>query len=445
MQRRRPPFLALLPLLAFAVVACSPEGTGSDAAASGDGSPGTAAATDAPACDPDDGGLELPEGFCALVVAEDLGRARHLAVAENGDLYVALRDSDEVPGGVLALRDTSGDGRVDVTRRLAQDMGGTGLELHEGHLYYGRDDAVLRWERPEGVLAPEGDPEPIVRGLRASGGHAAKPLALDGEGSLYVNVGAPSNACQEEQRSQGSPGRDPCPELEENGGVWRFAADRTGQTQSDGQRFATGMRNAVALAHNPGDGRLYAAIHGRDQLDQLWPDHFTREERAEKPSEEFVRVTEGADFGWPYCHHDPELDRKVLAPEYGGDGREVGRCAGKDDPLLAFPAHWGPNDLLFYTASRFPERYRGGAFLAFHGSWNRAPLPQEGYRVVFVPFEDGEPTGEWSDFATGFRQEGQGPREADHRPAGLAVGPDGSLYVSDDQAGWIWRIVPAGS
>lgn len=448
MDRARPPrgsALALIPLLALAA-ACGGE---SRAAAGGDSAadderPASASSADGQAaCAPDDGSLELPDGFCAQVVAKGIGNARHLAVDERGDLYVALRSGrgpDGEPGGVLALRDTTGDGVADVTRRVTRDMGGTGVAVRDGHLYYGRDDAVLRWDLPAGELAPSGEPETIVGGLRHEGGHAAKPLAFDGEGHLYVNIGSPSNACQEEQRSRGSPGIDPCPQLEQNAGIWRFDADRTGQTQADGQRFATGMRNTVALTFDPEGGHLWAAIHGRDQLAQLWPDLYTREESAQLPAEELVRVEEGDDYGWPYCYYDQVQGEKVLAPEYGGDGQEVGRCAGKDEPLVAFPGHWAPNGIHVYTGDQFPGRYRGGAFVAFHGSWNRAPLPQEGYKVVFVPFEGGEPTGEWTEFALGFRQEGQGPREADHRPSGLAQGPDGSLYVTDDQAGWIWRI-----
>ncbi len=445
MDRRFPPrayALALVPLLALAA-AC-----GGDATAGGEGSPSDEAAAAAEACAPDDGGLELPDGFCAQVVAKEVGRARHIAVDASGDVYVALRSGrgeDAEPGGIVALRDTTGDGVADVSGRIDSDIGGTGVAVRGGHLWFGRDDAVLRWDLPEGALLPEGEPETIVRGLRHEGGHAAKPLAFDGDGNLYVNVGSPSNACQEEERSRRSPGLDPCPQLETNAGIWRFDADAAGQTQADGGRFATGMRNTVALAWNPVDEHLYAAIHGRDQLAQLWPDLYTQEESAELPAEEFVRVEEGDDFGWPYCYHDHRQGQKVLAPEYGGDGEEVGRCAEKEDPLVAFPGHWAPNGLHFYTGDQFPERYRGGAFVAFHGSWNRAPRPQEGYKVVFVPFEDGEPTGEWEEFALGFREEGQGPREADHRPSGLAQGPDGSLYVTDDQAGWIWRIRRVGS
>ncbi len=130
----------------------------------------------------------------------------------------------------------------------------------------------------------------------------------------------------------------------------------------------------------------------------------------------------------------------MLAPEYGGDGRKAGRCAEKIEPIVAFPAHWGPNGLLFYSGAQFPERYRGGAFIAFHGSWNRAPLPQGGYNVVFVPFAGDRPAGVWEIFADGFAGPDVSPRGAEHRPVGLAQGPDGSLYVSDDRGGRIYRI-----
>jgi glucose/arabinose dehydrogenase len=185
-------------------------------------------------------------------------------------------------------------------------------------------------------------------------------------------------------------------------------------------------------------------IHGRDQLSSLWGEHFTDEDNAEKPSEEFVRIEEGDDFGWPYCYHDPFTNVKVLAPEYGGDGVTVGRCADKKDPIIGFPAHWAPNDLEFYTGTQFPQAYRGGAFVAFHGSWNRAPMTQAGYNVAFVPFRGDEATGEWEAFADGFAGEDVSPRGALARPVGLAMGPDGSLYISDSQKGKIWRVMYKG-
>lgn len=389
-------------------------------------------------CDPDNGGLTLPEGFCAVVVADEIGAARHLTVAPNGDVFVALRD-----GGVAALRDTTEDGRADIVRRFG-DEGGTGIALWNGFLYFGTTDAVIRWPLPEGSLEPSGPAEVVAGSLLDRRQHSAKSIAIHAD-TLWVNIGAPSNACQQEGRTPGSPGMDPCPLLDESGGIWAFNASRTGQTQADGTRYATGLRNVVALAADHASGQLYGVQHGRDQLSQLWPDLYTEEESAELPAEEFVEIDAGDDFGWPYCYYDWQTDRKVLAPEYGGDGEIVGRCEDKEDPVIAFPGHWAPNGLVFYTgADLFPERYHDGAFIAFHGSWNRAPLPQQGYNVVFVPFRNGSPTGEYETFADGFAGGERSPGAARHRPSGVAVGPDGSLFISDDEGGRIWRVSYSG-
>jgi glucose/arabinose dehydrogenase len=375
-------------------------------------------------------------------VADDVGRARHLVVTERGDIYVALRDGRTTAGGILALRDTTGDGRADVRGRFEGSGGGTGIGLLDDHLYFGHDGAVLRYRLRSGRLVPLDDPEVVVADLPSAGSHAAKSIALGANGSLFVNVGSLSNSCQGDDRAPGSAGKDPCPELERRAGVWRFEANKLGQTQADGERWASGLRNTVALALDPGSGDLFGVVHGRDQLHQSWGDLYSEREGAELPSEEFHRIERGGVHSWPYCYHDRELGRLVLAPEYGGDGETAGRCVGHREPLLAFPAHWAPNALLIYRGSGLGDRYRGGAFIAFHGSWNRAPLPQQGYNVVFVPFEDGRPLGSWEVFADGFAGEDVGPRSADHRPSGLAVGPDGSLYVADDQGGRIWRILP---
>jgi len=377
-------------------------------------------------CDPDNGGLRLPTGFCAQVVADNVGRARHLVVADDGTIYVNTLDR-----GVVLLRDTTGDGRADVVQPLGTPPG-TGVALRDGWLYYASEDAVYR-RRP-----PDGTPEAVVLGLPAERSHRAKSIALGPDGALYVNIGAPSNACQPRDRARGLPGLDPCPELATRAGVWRFAADRPRQRQADGERWVTGLRNAVALAVRPQDGRLYAVQHGRDQLDLFPP--FTAQDNAERPAEEFLRLDRGADFGWPYCYYDLQTRAKVLAPEYGGDGRTIGRCAQAAPTLLALPAHWAPNALLFYRGTQFPARYRGGAFVAFHGSWNRAPLPQGGYNVVFIPFQGDQPTGGWEVFADGFAGPNPQPSTAHHRPSGLAEGPDGSLYIGDSVRGTIWRV-----
>lgn len=403
-------------------------------------------------CASDNGGITLPDGFCASLVVDSLGRTRHIAVASNGDIYVKTRSEK---GGIAALRDTTGDFRADVIERFSDmtPMGSgilweTGMAIHDGYLWASNTEAVYRWPMPEGdALVPEGDPEIVVSGFPEQRSHDSKSITFDDNGYLYVNVGAPSNACQEEPRTPGSPGLDPCPQLERQASIWRFPADSLGQTQQeDGIRYASGIRNVVGLDWNTEDGALYVMQHGRDQLNQLWPELYTAEDNAELPAEEMLRLTDGANAGWPYCYYDWQQEKKVLSPEYGGDGQEVGRCAEYLEPVAAFPGHWAPNGLLFYRGEHFPERYRGGAFIAFHGSWNRAPLPQRGYKVSFLPFEDGAPAGDYETFADGFAGADSiaSPGEAEHRPMGLAMGPNGELYISDSQKGRIWRVVYTG-
>lgn len=409
--------------------------------------PSRASAVNDVECDPDNGGLALPSGFCATVVADDVGQTRHLTVRENGDIYVRLREKKN-GGSIAALRDTDGDGQADNIEYFADEDGDTGIEIKDNHLYYGTTISIHRVPLSEGELVPQADPETLVEGFPEYGQHAAKSLAVDDQENIYVNVGAPSNSCQEQDRTPGSPGEDPCSLLERHGGIWQFSATQTGQTQlDDGHRFATGIRNAVALDWSPVTGNLYAAQHGRDQLAQNWGDLFTETESAILPAEEVFLVNDGDDFGWPYAYYDWILKEKVLSPEYGGDGRKVGRASEFEDPIFAFPGHWGPNDLVFYTGNQFPDRYKNGMFIAFHGSWNRAPIPQEGYRIVYLPFNGEQPINLPETFANGFSgaEVLESPGDAKYRPTGLAVGPDGSLYVSDDQTGRIWRIVYKGN
>jgi glucose/arabinose dehydrogenase len=389
----------------------------------------------------DNGGLRLPDGFKSLVVAENTGRARHLTVNDNGDIYVAL-SQPENGKGIAALRDTSGDGKADRIEYFGP-FAGTGIDIHKGYLYFASDTAVVRFRLRPGELLPDTLYEVIVQGFVLTYQHASKPFTFDTTGYLYVNVGAPSNACQEPDRVEKIPGQDPCPLLERFGGIWRFKDDVPGQGQvADGVRYATGLRNCVALDWSKQLGKLYAVQHGRDDLHRLFPDLYSEDQGVNLPAEEFVEITEGSDFGWPYCYYDPAQKKKLLSPEYGGDGTKTGRCEQKKDPIMAFPAHTAPNDLLFYTGSQFPQRYRGGAFINFHGSWNRSPQQQEGYYTVFVPFGKETVEGSWEVFASGFpgMEKVMSPGDAKHRPMGLATGPDGSLYISDSVEGKIWRI-----
>lgn len=385
-----------------------------------------------PACAPDNAGLKLPTGFCAVLVAESLGYVRHLAVAPNGDVFAAL-GGRRGRTGVLLLRDADGDGRAELVKLFHEAPGGSGLALSGDAVYYAEDDKVVRipWQR--GASSPTGPATVVARDLPV-GGHASKGLALRGQ-ELFVSFGSRSNACQKpgEDRRGPHPGEMPCPELPERSGIWVFDAAGEGQTPAMGRRYASGLRNPMAMAVEPSTGMLYMATHGRDQLTENWG--WPAEAGRENPAEEFGPIPDGADYGWPYCFYDPRKGAKLLNPEYGGDGTKAGDCAARTQPAIGFPAHWAPNGLVFYTGSMFPAEYRGGAFLAFHGSWNRAPAPQEGFRVVFIPFAGGKPTGKWRDFVLP-----AGSHDS-IRPTGLAVGPDGSLYVGADQQGKIWRIM----
>lgn len=395
-----------------------------------------------PSCDRD---LELPRGFCAEVFHPGIGRAaRHLAVLDNGDVVVARRGKE---GGLWALRDSDGDGRADEQAQW-NDAAGTAVVYHDGKVYFSTPETVMRYTPDAESLMPAGEPEIVIDGFPDYRMHASKALAFDSKGALFVNIGAPSNACQEPTRTPGVPGQDPCPLLDTTGGVWRFdLAAPLPMSPEDGTRYATGIRMGLAMAWNTDADRLYLVQHGRDQLNELWPELYTPEQRAELPAEQFFEIREGGDFGWPYCYYDHLQGRKLLNPEYGGDGRNVGRCTGFELPIAAYPGHWAPNDLVFYSASAYPARYRGGAFIAFHGSWNRAPFPQEGYRVVFQPFDGGAAADEYETFIDGFAQSDalESPGMAKYRPTGLAVDSQGQLWVSDSREGRIWRITYDGS
>ncbi|HEX6259625.1 MAG TPA: PQQ-dependent sugar dehydrogenase [Woeseiaceae bacterium] len=396
--------------------------------------------------------IQLPPGFESQVVFEGTGEARELFIREDGDLFVSLADlRDDFQ--ILGLRDTDGDHSIDIVRpfyRLKtpdeQRAPQVHLEYSDEYLYAVNNEQVVRMHLPPGRLTPARDAEIIVEGIPYQRSHRGRSLSMDSDGWLYVNIGAPSNACQVDTRTPGSPGQDPCPQLEQYAGIWRWRGDLTGQGRADGERYATGIRNAVAQTWDPVYDALYVAQMGRDGLGSLWPATFDREQNAELPAEEFFRVEKGQNFGWPYCYYDPFQKAKVLAPEYGGDGRIVGRCSRFAGPSVAFPAHYSPASIAFYHEEQFPEHYRGGAFIALKGSWNRAPLPQDGYLVAFVPFEDAAPTGEWEVFADGFKgfetlyERGN----AVYRPQSVAVHPDGSLYVLDNNKGRIWRITWTG-
>jgi glucose/arabinose dehydrogenase len=398
------------------------------------------------ACAPANGGLVLPTGFCATVFAESLAGPRQMDVTPNGSVIVGLRGArpqggTPIPGGVAILRDADGDGRAELRSKFG-DSSTTTAKLVGSQLYVETGRAILRYRLTGGSLTPAPGVDTIVSGLPV-GSHAAKTFVIQGS-HLLVNHGSGTNSCQEKDRTAESKGIDPCPELGQRAGIWRYDRNKTGQTLADGEHFATGIRNAVAIALEPRTNQLYVVQHGRDQLAANWPQLFTNEKNAETPGEELFQVNRGDDFGWPYCYFDRELKQKVLSPEYGGDGKTVGRCASKKSNVGSFPGHWAPNSLLFYTGNALPQRYRNGAFIVFHGSWNRAPLPQQGFKVVFQPMANGRASGDYEVFIDGFIDAEGKPTELGGRPMALAQGRNGELYLSDDSKGRIWKITYSG-
>jgi glucose/arabinose dehydrogenase len=389
-------------------------------------------------------GLKLPAGFKATLFADTIGSARHIAITSNGVVFAKLMYPNKAGNSIIRLQDQNKDGVADNIKGWAK-YGGTGIYVKGNRLYASSDNDVYLYQLNEKdeVVNPL-NPTTIVKGLLAKNQHASKSITLDGQNNIYVNIGAYSNACQEKDRMKGSKGMFPCPILDSAGGIWKFNGNKENQVYGDGERYATGLRNVVGLDWNTQTNSLFVTQHGRDQLNSFYPELYSSEQSAELPAETMYEIHKGDDAGWPYVYYDPYQKKKILSPEYGGDGKKEG---GENaiDPTVFFPAHMAPNALLFYTGNQFPEKYKHGAFIAFHGSWNRAPLPQEGYFVAFVPFKNGKPNGEWEIFANGFAGLGgddkvMNPRKAKTRPCGLAQGPDGSLYVSDDSRGSIFKI-----
>lgn len=408
-------------------------------------------------CAPDNAGLKLPAGLCASIFADTVRGARHLVVAQNGDVFLSAQGRG---GGVIVLRPNA-SGQAEAPKQFATGFTTSEVALFDGYLYTEAQAArapgvtvapgtpsviaIVRYPLRPGDLTPSGPPDTIVSGLPGQPGHNTRNFAISREGVLYVNVGSRTNSCQVEDRKKDSPGADPCTELDTRAGVWKFDARKKNQTQATAVHFARGIRNAVGIAINPADGKLWTTQHGRDQLGgdgAVGP--FDAKYNAENPAEELMQVNQGDDFGWPYCYYSAEAKKLVLAPEYGGDGEKVGQCAQKKGPVATFPGHWAPNALFFYTGSMLPARYKNGAFIAFHGSWNRAPEPQAGFNVVFQPLNGDKAAGAYEVFADGFAPNvGTGRANAAsgaHRPTGLAQGPDGALYVTDDVGGRIYRI-----
>jgi glucose/arabinose dehydrogenase len=395
------------------------------------------------AAEPD--GLVLPPGFHATIVSEGLGPIRHLAVRPNGDLYISTPvDKQNKGGGIIALH-LDASHKADRVEHFGTVAGGTGIRFYKDALYAASGAAVYRFAfGGNGELLPKQDPDIIVDGIRdvhPGFARANVALAFDDKGNLYVALEAAGNLCTDPNVAQGAPavGLKPCPDLVDRAGVWRFSANKIGQKfPTDGERWATGIRDISSLDWSSADGHLYGIMHGRDNTNRMFPNLVSAEDDG-NIADEMQRITKGTDFGWPYTYYDGVRKLRLIAPEYGGDGKTAPPAGTYSTPVVTFQApRAAPVDLVFYQAAKFPAEYRGGAFVVLHGTRNK-----NGYDVVFVPFSRNGKSGDPRVFADGFGgfdKTGATPGPAKYRPIGEAVGPDGALYIADSQKGRIWRV-----
>ena len=397
-------------------------------------------ASELPKGDPGNGGLFLPGNFEAVVVADSTGPARHIAINDNGDIYIKMRYSKRGEGN-LALRDLNGDGKADSTVHFG-DYDNEGslsncVRIHDGYLYFASELVVYRMKLTPGQLVPGSKLEVVLTDdtKRGTHWHITKPISFDDNGHMYVPFGSPSNACQDLIRTPGGTpgfaGLDPCPELEQHAGIWEFDANKIGLTQEDGKKFATGLRSVVAMDWNKDDKNLYVVMHGRDDLHMLWPGKFTQWQSAVLPSEEFLRVKDGNNFGWPYSYYGQHIDERVKPPRPEMVAKAIA-------PDYAIGSHTAPLGLASSVGTTLPAPFANGMFIGQHGSWNRRP--HSGYKVIFVPFERGKPSGVPVDVLTGFLSE---EGNAFGRPVGVALDKAGALLVADDVGNVVWRVSAA--
>jgi glucose/arabinose dehydrogenase len=338
--------------------------------------------------------LVVPAGFKVALWATDFEDPRNMVLAPNGDVFVA----DTAGSKIHVLRDTNKDGKPDARFVFAEGLHGPfGLAFRGSHLFVGNTDAVVRFDYKAGQTAG-GNAVPITALPR--GGHSTRNVTFNRDGSkMYVAAGSDSNVDNETA--------DPL-----RAAITEYNPDGTGK-----RTFASGLRNPIGLAWNPADHALWTVVNERDGLgDDLVPDYATE-------------VRRDAFYGWPFSYIGSNVDPRR--------GERLDLVKKAIVPSVLIQAHSAPITIAFYDGTRFPQQYRGGAFVALHGSWNRAQ--RTGYKVVHIPFRNGKPAGGYDDFLLGWAPDAK-ERTVWGRPAGLLVLRDGSLLVSDDGAGVIWRV-----
>ncbi len=340
--------------------------------------------------------LRAPAGFRVNVFASGLGTARMLAVGDDGTLYVTRRDS----GDVLALKD-DGTGKAATPRKVVTDLPRVhGIALHAGRMYLATiREVYIADMNADGSV---GTPRAIVTGLPDGGQHPNRTVGVGPDGMLYVSVGSTCNQCIETN--------------DEHATILQLALDGTRRGV-----FARGLRNTVGFTWNPDTRVMWGVDHGSDYKGN------------EIPPEELNEIQNGLHYGWPFCYGKRIADAAYALDPPGSTKGEF--CPRTVAPTLTFDAHAAPMQIAFYQGTTFPAEYRGDAFVALRGSWNRSPAV--GYKVVRIEFRDGVPV-RTTDFLTGFLAQ-NGERHYG-RIAGIAVGRDGSLLVSDDTNGLIYRV-----